>query len=407
MRRVALLVCAIVTALIVTTGVALAAAQNEATSQEAIGEVPRQGDEPNVDYVPGEVVVRTQDGEYKTKEVNAQTLDAVEKAAEKIEVKNPSVEEASANFIYYTDKVVTNDFYFDYQEWLGDIWAPDAWDYSKGGASSGGVRIGLVDTGWQIDHPDLVKKVYDEYDFLGEDTVAEAEGNDYHGTSVAGVAAADTNNHRGVASIGFNARFVMAEACSNDCKTEDVAPAIDWLAQQKKVKIINLSFGAIYPNGTAPDPLLGDAIREAQEAGALVVAAAGNDGVYTDNHYPSCFEGVLGVGAVNEAGSDADFSNAGPCVDLVAPGQRVLTTTRKTAAFPYEYGYVTGTSFSAPQVAGTAALIRARNQGLTAEEIADRLQEQAMDKGAPGKDNLYGYGLLDAECSVNPNDSDC
>jgi subtilisin family serine protease len=404
-----------VTALVVATGVALAAAENEKTkSNDAVGEVPLRGDEPSVDFVPGEVVVRTEDGEYETKEVNAQKLGAVEKAAEKIEVKDPSVEEASANFIYYTNSVVSsvvpNDFYFGYQNWLRAIGAPDAWDYSKGGGDSGGVRIGLVDTGWQRDHPDLANKAYDEYDFVAEpeDPVAEAEGDDYHGTSVAGVAAADTNNNQGVASVAFNARFIMAKACTIDgCKTEDTAPAIDWLAQQKHVKIINLSFGAIYPAGTAPDPLLGDAIRRAQEAGALVVASAGNDGVYTDNFYPSCFEGVLGVGAVNEAGTHASFSNAGPCVDLVAPGQRVLTTTRKSEAFSYEYGYVSGTSFSAPQVAGTAALIRAKNRDLNAQQIADRLEDQAMDKGAPGRDDLYGYGLLDAECSVNPDDNDC
>jgi subtilisin family serine protease len=395
-----------VTALVGATGAALAAAENEKTEgNDAIGEVPLGGDELRVDFVPGEIVVRTEDGEYETREVDAQKLDALEKAAEKIEDRDRSVEEASANFVYSTDRVVPNDFYFNYQDWLPPIWAPEAWDYSKGGDR--GVRIGLVDTGWQQNHPDLANKAYDEYDFVNEDPRAEAGGNDYHGTSVAGVAAADTNNNEGVASIGFNARFVMAKACTDFCLTEDTAPAIDWLAQQKQVKIINLSFGAIFPDGTAPDPLLGDAIQRAQEAGALVVASAGNDGVYTDSFYPSCFEGVLGVGAVNDAGTDAYFSNAGPCVDLVAPGESVLTTTRWSQAFPYEYGYVTGTSFSAPQVAGTAALIKASNRNLSAEEIADRLQDQATDKGPPGRDNLYGYGLLDAECSVNPSDSRC
>jgi subtilisin family serine protease len=393
-----------VTALVVATGVALAAAQNGTESTAAIDEVPLRGDEPSVDFVPGEVVVKTKAGEYETREVDAQKLDAVEKAAEKIEIRDPSVEVAGPNLLYHLEEYVPNDFYFNYQDWLLDISAPDAWDDSKGGDR--GVRIGVVDTGWQQDHPDLVNKAAGEKDFVDEDLVAEAEGNDYHGTSVAGVAAAETNNNLGVASIGFNTRFVMARACADVCRTEDTAPAIDWLAQEQHVKIVNLSFGAVYPDGTT-DPLLSDAIRQAQEAGALVVAGAGNNGVYTDNHYPSCFEGVLGVGAVDEAGEPKWYPNTGPCVDLIAPGERVLTTTRWSQAFPYEYGYVTGTSFSAPQVAGTAALIKAKNRDLSAKQIADRLQDQATDWGDPGRDDTSGHGLLDAKCSVSPTNNGC
>jgi thermitase len=409
MRRAALLVCVMVTALVGATGVALAAAQN-VMEGKTIGEVPLQGDQPSVNFVPGQVVVRKDSGKYEIRKVDAQKLDAVKEAAEKIEAENPSVEEAAPNYTYYTGGFTPNDTRFDQQDWLWsddpnvvDIKARGAWDDSKGGDP--GVRIGIVDSGWETDHPDLVDKVAGERDFLDEDPVAE--GYDYHGTSVAGVAAADTNNNQGVASIGFNAQFVMAKACTEVCKTVDTVPAIDWLTQEMGVKIINLSFGAIYREG--PDPLLADAIRRAQEAGVLVVAMAGNEDRYTANHYPSCFEGVLGVGAVSDEGTKARFakggSNTGPCVDLVAPGNSVYTTTGVSVDFPY--GLVEGTSFSAPQVAGTAALIMARNQGWSTKQVAERLEKYASDMGEPGRDDVYGNGLLNARCSVGPSAKGC
>jgi subtilisin family serine protease len=413
MRRVALLVCVMATALVGATGVALAAAQN-GTQGKANGEVPLRSDQPSVDFVPGEVVVRTEDGDYETREVGAQGLEAVEKAAEEIEVRNPSVEEAGPNFVYRLRGFVPNDPRFvDQQDWLWNkdpnvvnIRAPGAWDDSKGGDP--GVRIGLVDTGWQTDHPDLVDKVAGQRDFVDEDPVAE--GYDYHGTSVAGVAAADTNNNEGVASVGFNARFVMAKACARFCKTEDTAPAIDWLVQEQGVNIINLSFGRDLP----PDQILGDAIRGAQEAGALVVASAGNDGNYTDSFYPACFEGVLGVGAVSDDGTKAGFSNTGPCVDLVAPGESLITTFDENDPIPGPggpvhtlYASVGGTSFTAPQVAGTAALIMARNRASSAQQIAERLEKYASDMGEPGRDDIYGNGLLNARCSVGPGARGC
>jgi subtilisin family serine protease len=413
MRRAALLVCVMVTALVGATGVALAAAQN-GTQGKANGKVPLRSDQPSVDFVPGEVVVRTEDGDYETREVGAQGLEAVEKAAQEIEVRNPSVEEAGPNFVYRLRGFVPNDPRFvAQQDWLWNkdpnvvnIRAPGAWDDSKGGDP--GVLIGVVDTGWQTDHPDLVDKVAGQHDFVDEDPVAE--GYDYHGTSVAGVAAADTNNNEGVAGVGFNARFVMAKACARFCKTEDTAPAIDWLVQEQGVKIINLSFGRDLP----PDQILGDAIREAQEAGALVVASAGNDGVDTDSFYPACFEGVLGVGAVSDNGTKASFSNTGPCVDLVAPGESLITTFDENDPIPGPdgpvhtlYASVGGTSFAAPQVAGTAALIMARNRGWSAKEIAERLEKYADDMGEPGRDDIYGNGLLNARCSVGPGARGC
>ncbi len=373
-----------------------------APDEDSIGEGPPPDGPSPVEFVPGEVVVETKAGEYETRKVDAQGLDSVKEAANRIKAQDLTVEEAGPNYVYSTE-FVPNDNLFDHQDWLSTIRARGAWDNSMGT----GVSVGVVDTGWQMDHPDLVDKVVAQRDFVSGDAVAE--GYDYHGTAVAGIAAAKTNNIRGVASIGFDAGFLMAKACGAvGCKTEDTAPAIRWLALTKGVKIVNLSFGALYPDGRT-DPILGDAVQDAQQAGALVVASAGNDRTYTDDHYPSCFSGVLGIGAIDDAGTKMADSNTGPCIDLVAPGESVLTTNDINDPIAGGTYYINtyGTSFAAPQVAGTAALIMARNSSLTADQIAARLQNRATDKGDSGRDDLYGYGLLNARCSVNPTNTGC
>src|ERR687893_409558 len=320
----------------------------------------------------GEVVVETQDGEYEIREVDARSLGAVSEAAEEIEARNPAVEEAGPNYRYRT-QFVPNDEWFDFQPanpelpqgqyWLRAIRAPGAWNDSRGD----GVKIGVVDTGWQLDPPDLVSKVAGKRDFVADPADNVAEGYDYHGTYVAGIAAAETNDGEGVASVGFNARFVMAKACTETCRTVDVAEATEWLAREQGVKIINLSFGALYAEDRPPDA-------------------------------------ILGVGALNDDGTRWDRSNYGPCVDLVAPGENVLTTFDKNDPIlpAREYAYVNGTSFAAPQVAGVAALVVAQNDALDAEAITRRVQNRATDLGVPGRDEEKGHCLLNARCSVSP-----
>ena len=415
-KRIISLLVSVAVAVALAAGTALG---EDTSPDDQIAEVPLPSVDAAVTFVPDEVVVRTQSGEYRTRSIDAQSLSAVEQVAEDLENKDPSVEEAGPNYVYKPE-FVPDDPRYDQQYWLRTIRAPGAWNDSRGG----GVRVGIVDTGWQIDHRDLIDDAAVDYDFVEGDDVAQ--GYDYHGTSVAGIAAADTNNTLGVASVGFSTRFLMAKACADDpstpvvevvCKTENTAPAIRWLAITQGVKIINLSFGAIYPSGTT-DELLGAAIQDAQNAGALVVASAGNDNTFTANHYPSCFTGVLGVGAVDTNGVRASFpdpshpdwhwgSNWGPCVDLMAPGVDLYTTYDVNDTLGARYAYVNGTSFAAPQVAGTAALIRARNLDLSAQQIANRLQNEATDKGVPGRDDEYGYGLLNAKCSVNPANDGC
>jgi thermitase len=345
-------------------------------------------------YVPGEVVVAEEGGGYAVREVNAQTLGDIEEKAEEIEAQK-DVQAAGPNYAY-EPSLTPNDPFFEQQYNLFAIKARRAWEYS--GAE--GVSIGFVDTGYDHTHPDLAGKVSGEYDFVEEDEVAQDAG--YHGTAAVGVAAAETNNQEGIAAAGFNAGFSMAKACSEVCLSSDTAPAVDWLVDQG-VRIINLSFGT--QQDSPGDPVLGAAVQRAQQAGALVIAAAGNDATSTVSFYPAAYPDVLGVSATDRDNAPASFSNSGPVVDVAAPGVDIISTYNTD--YPENitnalYASFSGTSLAAPHVAGVAALVKARRPDLTAQELAARIQDNASDLGEPGRDDTYGYGLLNARCAVAP-----
>jgi len=149
--------------------------------------------------------------------------------------------------------------------------------------------------------------------------------------------------------------------------------------------------------------VLGQAVQRAQEAGALVIAGVGNKEVNTDSYYPAAYPGVLGVAALGEDTTPASYS--GPVVDVAAFGVDIVSTNNPLYPGPLSgqlYARFGGTSFAAPQVAGVAALVKARNPSITGEDIAATIQNNATDLGSPGRDNAYGNGLLNARCAVAP-----
>ena len=350
-------------------------------------------------YVPGEVVVAEEGGDYAVREVGAETLGAIKEKAEEIEAEK-DVRTAGPNYAY-EPSFVPNDPLFERQYNLFRMRSRGAWEYSRGG----GVTIGFVDTGYSRTHPELGAKVRGEHDFAEDDDVAQDSG--YHGTAVVGVAAAETNDAEGIAAAGFNAGFLMAKGCTDVCLSSDTAPAVEWLVE-RGVKIINLSLGA--PQDPPGDSVLGLAVQRAQEAGVLVIAAAGNDGTNTDSFYPAAYPDVLGVSATDQVNAPASFSNSGPVVDVAAPGVGIISTYN--ADYPENttgalYASFSGTSLAAPHVSGVAALLKARNADLTAEQIVARIENHATDLGEPGRDDIYGYGLLNARCAVAPSPDRC
>jgi thermitase len=387
----------------ITTGLAALLAILIVVSAPAFGQDAEEPikEQSGTAYVPGEVVVAREDGSYAVRQVQAETLGAIQEKAEEIE-EGKDIIAAGPNYAYKLF-YAPNDPFFDQQYNLAPaIRVRGAWDYSRGE----GVSIGFVDTGYDGDHPDLDSKARGDYDFVREDPVAQDFG--YHGTAVVGVAAAETDNQGGIASAGFEAGFFMAKGCTDECLSSDTAAALDWLVD-RGVGIINLSFGVEQkPPG---DEVLGLAVQRAQEAGALVIASVGNDGINTDSFYPAAYPGVLGVAATDENNASASFSNSGPVVDVAAPGVDIISTYNEhypgneTRAL-YARGF-SGTSYAAPHVAGVAALIKARNPDITAEGIAARIRNTAVDLGKPGRDDAYGYGLLRARCAVAPGLDNC
>jgi thermitase len=386
----------------ITTGLAALLATLIIVSAPAFGQDAEEPikEQSGTAYVPDEVVVAREDGGYAVRQVQAETLGAIQEKAKELE-KGKDIIAAGPNYAYklfYTP----NDPFFDQQYNLAPtIRVRGAWEYSRGE----GVPIGFVDTGYYGAHPDLDSKARGEYDFVGEDPVAQDFG--YHGTAVVGVAAAETDNQEGIASAGFEAGFFMAKGCTDVCLSSDTAAALDWLVD-RGVGIINLSFGVEQePPG---DEVLGLAVQRAQEAGALVIAGVGNDGVNTDSFYPAAYPDVLGVAAIDQDRAPAPFTNSGPVVDVAAPGVDIISTYN--ADYPGNetgalYARFSGTSYAAPHVAGVAALVKARNPDITAERIAARIQKTAVDFGELGRDDAYGNGLLRARCAVAPGLDNC
>lgn len=250
-------------------------------------------------------------------------------------------------------------------------------------------------------------------DIIGWDFLARSNAPwdyDGHGTVVAGVIAAAHNN-AGMAGISPNARIMVLKAVNNfgSGRASFLAEAIVY-AVDNGAKLINISVG-----GSGTSSMESSAIDYAHSKGVLIVAAAGNEGVELTDFGPGGHSNVLTVGATHMDDRAAAFSNYGDAVDIVAPGVDVLSLRarytdvnfRPQIDDSYELGannvgddmrytHVSGTSFSAPIVTGTAALLLGKNPSLAAEQVKYLLLATADDIEQPGRDKYAGYGLLNA-----------
>ncbi|MGH9249620.1 MAG: S8 family serine peptidase, partial [Acidimicrobiales bacterium] len=211
-----------------------------------------------------------------------------------------------------------------------------------------------------------------------------------HGTMVAGIAGARTNNAAGVAGVTWSGRIMPVKVldASGTGTDADVAAGIVWAADHG-AQIINLSLGAPGASKT-----LQAAIDHARARNIVVVAAAGNEASDVP-HWPAAADGVVAVGATTASGDLAGFSNYGSWVDVVAPGVNITSTAPGGG-----YAIGSGTSFSSPIVAGVAALAWAAHPAADAVTIASRLSSTAIDLGLPGVDLTFGSGLVDALAAV-------
>src|SRR3989344_8645295 len=279
-------------------------------------------------------------------------------------------------------------------------------NYANKGA---GVKIGIIDSGVNYLHPDLNDNYRGGYDFYYYDyDPMDVYG---HGTHVAGTACAEDKN-LGVVGVAPNCALYSLRVLNNDGvgSWSATIAAMDW-AVTNGMQVVNLSLGSSRNPGTA----VKTAFDNAEKAGMVIAAAAGNSGNTAGKGnniiYPAKYASVIAVGAIDSADKRANFSSTGSELEIMAPGVSVLSTWNDDTSYLdpqpicvdsvcyYKYG--SGTSMASPHVAGVAALVIASNtitdtNGINGiyDEVRQRMKETAQDLGKTGWDSQYGYGLV-------------
>jgi subtilisin family serine protease len=267
-----------------------------------------------------------------------------------------------------------------------DIDVTEAWSVSRGDAS---VMVAIIDTGVSVSHPDLVGarlRTDIDYDFINSDTNADDDNG--HGTHVAGIVAASTDNGIGVAGVCAECEILPVKVLdaegSGDVSV--IAQGLRYAADQG-ADIANMSLG-MDPNCGCSETLA-NAINYAYERGMFMIAAAGNDGIDKIG-YPASSSRVMAIGATHVSGNRAYFSNYGDGLDIVAPGQDILNTYTTP-----EYDSLSGTSMASPMVAGVAGLALSHRSMSQAQLWW--LLTNATDAATPGFfDDELGYGRINA-----------
>lgn len=288
------------------------------------------------------------------------------------------IEYAEPDFIA-TSTLTTNDEYYLNQWALPKINAPQAWDKTQGSSS---VKIAIVDTGIDQNHPDLGGKVIGRANFTNNPDI----DNNGHGTHVAGIAAALTNNTIGVSGLGYDTSLLSAKVLdfSGSGYYSWISNGIIWSADNG-AKVINLSLG-----GSSNSTTLGSAVNYAWSKGSVVVAAAGNNRS-SNPIYPANLNNVLSVAATDINDQKANFSNYGTWIDVASPGVSILSTYKGS------YAYLSGTSMATPLVSGLAALIFADNPALLNSQVVDKIKSSADKIAQTGR--YWESGRINA-CSA-------
>jgi subtilase family protein/Big-like domain-containing protein len=265
---------------------------------------------------------------------------------------------------------------------LPKIEAPTAWDISTGD----GVIVAVLDTGVDITHPDLAANMLPGWNmFDNNDDTADVHN---HGTWVAGTIAAAANNGAGSAGVAWSAEIMPVRISTPDGTAfiSTIADGIRWAADHG-AKVVNNSY-----SGVAGSAAIRSAAQYLRNKGGVLVVSAGNTGSRL-NHSPS--DVILVASATDSSDQRPSWSSYGPYVDIAAPGVSIFTTSRGGG-----YSFVSGTSFSSPIVAATAALMFSANHELTPADLDQLMLSTTTDLGAPGFDDFYGTGRVDAAAAV-------
>jgi thermitase len=278
-----------------------------------------------------------------------------------------------------------DDPYFSRQWGMTIIGAPQAWDVTTGSPS---INIAILDTGVDQDHPDLADKIVSNVNLTSSPTADDIRG---HGTHVAGIAAATTNNGVGVAGLGYTSTIMNVKVLGDGGAGtySALVSGIIWAADNG-AEIINMSLG-----GSSYSTTLENAVNYAWSKGVVVVAAAGNAGSSTPC-YPAAHPNCIAVAATDGWDALASFSNYGNWVDVAAPGVGIYATLKDSG-----YGYKSGTSMASPHVAGLAGLVfttvsDTNGDGRLNDEVRSRIEATCDDIGETG----IGHGRINAAQAV-------
>lgn len=275
-----------------------------------------------------------------------------------------------AEFCEYDEEVgaefIPNDSIFPRQWYLPKIDAPGAWDISRGA----GVVVALLDSGVDPSVPDLQGKIVPGKNF-SDPAYPTSDTSDTcaHGTKVAGVLAASTNNVSGIASVGFGVKVMPLKVTTSTCgaTSSSVAAALAYATSQG-IRIANYSYLC------SSSLVMATAVKKFREAGGVFIQAAGNQGVAD-----ACQDSpdIIYVGATDQNDLRATFSNYGAFVDVWAPGTSIYLTVGGNSTTPSYITYGSGTSYSAPLVSGAAALILAASPSITADDLEFAIESKA------------------------------
>jgi len=262
------------------------------------------------------------------------------------------------------------------------------------GYHGSGVIVAVLDTGIDMDHPDLATNIIDGWNFVDKNSdVTDLDG---HGTMVSGVIGAVANNGIGIAGVAPNVSIMPLKVLTaSGGSWIDLNLAIRQAADNG-AHIILMSLGGKYSRLSLATEA---AINYAYQRGCILVAAAGNDNS-SEPFYPAAYEQVIAVSAIDQNDKKAWFSNFGSYIDFCAPGVNILSTWKDG-----NYVYGSGTSVAAPFVAGVIALMLSKYPQLSAEDAIENLRVQAEDLSEEGWDQYYGWGLVDAYWAVSETSS--
>ncbi len=279
----------------------------------------------------------------------------------------------------------------------GVQWGVDRIDAEKAWSASTGasIRVAVLDTGIDTDHPELMGVYAGGYDFINIDD--DPEDDNGHGTHCAGIiAAAKDATEAGVVGVAYDVDLFAVKVLNSQGSGSysQVISGIQW-AITNDMDVISMSL-----SGSSGSDSLKAACDNAKTAGVIIVAAAGNSGkkntALDTVQYPAHYDSVIAVGATDSSDKRASWSSTGSALDVVAPGVGIWSTYNDG-----KYRSFSGTSMACPHVAGTVALMLATDPGgWTWDEVYSTLTVTADDLGASGYDNVYGKGIVDAQEAV-------